>query len=192
MNTPDENLPAALTHYHQAVTALLDPTPDHPDGRYQAPSNAIPGRQGAGGHHARSIPPIWIDATQILAQIDTQARKWWFGHHHTKPARKPPTDTPGQLESLPKLQWRPQDAPQNQRLRQHHHPMDHQTSTPSPSPPPSTTGHSHHPAQPAAPQPPTAKTPPANTSANQPSTSPPTAAPAPTATPPGHPHCSPT
>lgn len=111
MTSPNENLPAALTHYHRALTALLDPTPDHPDGRYQALINAVPGQQGVGGHHARSMPPLWIDAAQILAQIDTQARKWWYGHHHTKPARKPPTDTPGQLESLPTLKWRPQDTP---------------------------------------------------------------------------------
>lgn len=79
----DDNLPEARRHLEDAVSALIDPKPEHTDAGitwldslYDQLYDAIPGEQGAGNHAARSMPPLWADAVDMLGVIDSEVRKW--------------------------------------------------------------------------------------------------------------------
>jgi hypothetical protein len=114
----DGHLPAAFTRLERAVDALIEPTlrmvndqPAEIDSLYLQLYDAVPGEQGNGHAPARSMPPLWIDASELLAQIDTAARRWKPAY--TRPAVSvahmlPPTVC--RLRELLQQSWRPQDT----------------------------------------------------------------------------------
>lgn len=115
---PDGSLPESFRRLDKAVGALIDARDEYINGRTAAiPSlyiqlyDAVPGEQGNGHAPARSMPPLWIDASHLLGQIDAAIRKWQPAY--TKPAQRiahllPPTMS--RLRELLQRSWRPQDT----------------------------------------------------------------------------------
>jgi hypothetical protein len=138
---PDGNLPAALEQLALSIGTLTNPggelagRPDCPSchnetcepdciqhtciGHYtEVPAlyerlyDSIPGSQGSGGHAARSMPPLWIDAARLLAWIDTTIRRWQPDYDrctHCKHCTQT-LATIRRLETLQTRKWRPQDT----------------------------------------------------------------------------------
>lgn len=102
----DGNIQAARTRLGRAVQRLTAPRPAvyHDTTRY-APSlysclkDDLAGTQGDTRTPAKSLPPIWIDASQLRMDIDAQTVKWL----------PVPGGTPDRLQRLSFKSWRPQD-----------------------------------------------------------------------------------
>lgn len=103
---PDGNITAAKTRLVQAVARLCDPRttliaghPHTADSLYDTLRSDIAGRQGETKTPAKSLPPIWIDASMLITTIDRQSRSW-----------QPRGDgTCHRLRLLSWRPWRPQD-----------------------------------------------------------------------------------
>ena len=101
------NLPLARSRLGRAVQRLTGPQMlVHYDKTLYAPSlyhqlaSDLAGTQGDTRTPAKSLPPLWIDACQLLDDIDTQTLKW----------APVPGDTPTRLARLSFHPWRPQDT----------------------------------------------------------------------------------
>lgn len=114
---PDGNLPAAKRQLADAIHALTGRTTTMIDGRqywgdslYVQLRDAVPGAQGTAlGAVARSMPPMWVDASDLLNQIDVAVEAWQpsAGYEiHELP------DTVRRLHLLEDRPWRPQDTRQ--------------------------------------------------------------------------------
>lgn len=106
----DGNIQAAKKQLHDAVDKLCAPRPSiiqhrmrYAPSLYTALRQDLAGTQGDHKSHAKSQPPIWIDACQLLDEIDTQARKWLPDHSIRM-------DTPARLLIIAAKPWRPQDT----------------------------------------------------------------------------------
>jgi hypothetical protein len=107
--TPNTNIIAAKTQLHTAVTRLTakQPTPHNNTTIYQPSlyhclTTELPGTlNGNNKTPPKSMPPLWIDATDLLTIIDTTTYKW-------SPQRG---TTPQRLHHLTETGWRPQDTP---------------------------------------------------------------------------------
>lgn len=104
----DENLPEARNRLDRAVYDLTHPRTDGQG--HWAPSlymqlrDSLAGEKGAGYNGApQSQPPVWVDASMLLHEIDTAAEVW-----HPQLCGVPPTV--GRLKALRDKAWRPQDA----------------------------------------------------------------------------------
>lgn len=102
----DGNIQAARTKLGRAVQRLTAPRPAvYHDRTLYAPSlyacllDDVAGTQGDTRTPAKSLPPIWIDATQLRFDIDTQSLKWL-------PVQG---TTPERLQLLSAKSFRPQD-----------------------------------------------------------------------------------
>lgn len=123
-NTHEHQLPQAQRQLTDAITKLIDPKPQLTNGQlrytqslYTQLTDAIPGQYLGRTGLQRSQPPLWIDAADLLTEINTTTRAWhpdtiaWFTGfvfviipiHHT---------TPGRLRLLAQCRWRPQDTAQ--------------------------------------------------------------------------------
>lgn len=121
--TPDGNLPAALTKLEDAVAALMAPQIQAVNGRisytqsrYQQLQEALVGitRERSGG--VGSLP-IWPDAFDLLTEIEQTVYlwrplpatnyEWWFGTPHPADDR---CRLARQLDALTAAKWRPQDC----------------------------------------------------------------------------------
>lgn len=114
----DGHLPAARTRLQRAVYALIDSRAQLVNGKvahipslYLQLYDAVPGEQGNGHAPGRSMPPLWVDASMLLTQIDTAARRWKPAY--TQPVREvahllPPTIC--RLREILQQSWRPQDT----------------------------------------------------------------------------------
>lgn len=106
----DGNIQAARQHLGAAVDRLCQPTPRiinhrmrHQPSLYDQLRDDLAGTQAADHKtHAKSQPPIWIDACQLLAEIDTQTRQWVRRPKHV--------GTTMRLNHLANQTWRPQDT----------------------------------------------------------------------------------
>lgn len=106
----DGNIQAARKHFDHAVDRLCQPQPRIIQHRmryaaslYHQLQDDIAGTQGIDHKsHAKSQPPIWIDATMLLTEIDHQTRTWT--------PRTTALDTPTRLNHLTAQTWRPQDT----------------------------------------------------------------------------------
>lgn len=104
----DGNIHAARTKLGRAVQKLTAPRPAmYPSGTFYAPSlydalvSDLGGTQGMDHKsHAKSQPPIWLDASMLASEIDAQAIKWLPVPGHTK----------DRLQKLSFKSWRPQDT----------------------------------------------------------------------------------
>lgn len=114
---PDGDLTVALRALYDAIDALVEPRIEWADDRivsgpspYRQLQSVIAGMQGTGnGHASRSMPPIWVDAIDILNGIDRDA--WQAGLPELPQPQ--PEYTPGaphRIRELAKRAWRPQDT----------------------------------------------------------------------------------
>jgi hypothetical protein len=132
----DGHLPAAFTRMKRAIDALIEGAGQFTDtGKYaHIPSpydqlyDAIPGSQGSGHEGlARSLPPLWLDATRLIGIIDAEVRKWQRHIPPSVPAdfigplpfgwrRRQLNETPDTLPTVRRLivirerSYRPQDV----------------------------------------------------------------------------------
>ena len=103
----DGNIQAARSRLGRAVQRLTGPRMGiHYNATVYGPSlysqlaSDLAGTQGDTRTPAKSLPPLWIDACQLLDEIDTQTVKW----------APIPGDTPSRLARLSFNTWRPQDT----------------------------------------------------------------------------------
>lgn len=103
----DGNIQAARTRLGRAVQRLTGPrTAVYHDRTLFCPSlyaqlvSDVAGTQGDNRTPAKSLPPVWIDAVQLVHTIDGQVQDW---------VRRP-GDTPHRLQLLAFNTWRPQDT----------------------------------------------------------------------------------
>lgn len=82
-HTEDGYLPAALTALGDAIHSFTEPRCEVFDGnQYWTDSlldqlrDALPGDQGSGHGVPRSLPPLFVDAADLLNEIDTAVRCW--------------------------------------------------------------------------------------------------------------------
>jgi predicted RNA-binding Zn-ribbon protein involved in translation (DUF1610 family) len=105
----DGNIQAARKQLGAAVDRLCQPHPAiyqhrmrYSPSLYNQLRDDLAGTQGDHKTHAKSQPPIWIDACQLLAEIDKQTRRW--------SPRNRGGDTESRLNHLADQTWRPQDT----------------------------------------------------------------------------------
>lgn len=111
---PDGNLPAALARLADAIHALVEELHDYAlkataPSRYMQLRDSLPGQQNTGHGVARSLPPLWLDAQQLLDEIDTAASIW-------QPQLCGVPVTVGRLRHLEARSWRPQDTKQLEQM----------------------------------------------------------------------------
>jgi len=103
----------AVEQMHNAIHALFSfrlttipgdtPRITRLESRYTEIADSIAGQQGTqNGAVARSMPPLWVDATDWLHRLDTQTRDWI--------SATSATPTPERWLTQLDLQWRPQDT----------------------------------------------------------------------------------
>ena len=103
----DSNIQAARVKLARAVQKLCLPKP-FPHGRetlyapslYDTLKSDLAGTQGETKSPAKSLPPIWIDALQLMFDMDSQAHRWM----------PTPGTTPQRLTLVSQKGWRPQDT----------------------------------------------------------------------------------
>lgn len=106
----DGNIQAARNRLEIAVKRLCNPQSCvHYQHTLSAPSlydqlvGSLAGKQGDTRTPAQSLPPAWVDALQLRAEIDAQTRKWLARSN---------LSTTGRLIALMEQTWRPQDTQQ--------------------------------------------------------------------------------
>ena len=106
----DGNLPAALDRLEHAVHDLIEPQTMYVDGHaHYAPgpylqlASATAGEQQGGGRGWLSKPPLWIDAVQLLMEIDTAVEIM-------QPMFRGVPPTVGRLRCYITRKFRPQDC----------------------------------------------------------------------------------
>jgi hypothetical protein len=114
------HLPAARNRLENAISKVIDPKPQYADNRVhwldslysQVQAAVLAMRKGSSTHAFGSQPPGWIDAMDLLRDIDRQAAGWepsW----HLYPYRlsvDTPTATVLRLNTIERRRWRPQDV----------------------------------------------------------------------------------
>jgi hypothetical protein len=103
----DGSLPAARRRLADAIAALCDPVMQVVDGRqlftsswYMQLVDDLAGQQGQNHTPPRSLPLIWLDAWDLLQEIDTAVSAW----------QPDGTDTPTRLAAIQARPFRPQDS----------------------------------------------------------------------------------
>lgn len=116
----EADLPAARRDLRNAIAALIDHTTTHIEGRthfgdslYQQLSDNLTTPQAATTRrHAASQPPIWVDASDLLHEIDTAVSVWQPdpGIFDGDLSQEPTPETVRRLRILDGQKWRPQDV----------------------------------------------------------------------------------
>lgn len=103
----DGNIGAAKKKLEEAVRDLVEKrmavyhdATVYADSLYVSLISDLPGTQGDTRTPAKSIPPLWIEAVQLLQNIDSQTVRWM----------PVPGSTPDRLRMLAKKPFRPQDT----------------------------------------------------------------------------------
>lgn len=109
----DGNLPATLRQLEDAIETLTGPKRTLHNGKMKSgPSlymqlwDAVSGENnngGGSGGGSKSRPPFWLDAFDLINEIDTAAEAW-------QPAYDGVPPTVGRLRHLQARKWRPQDT----------------------------------------------------------------------------------
>lgn len=114
---PDGDLIGARRRLGDAVSRLIDPQPQlHQeqtvwlDSLYQQLWDALPGEQREGSRGAQSEAPLWIDAVDLKAEIDTAVSVWLSKPVIDLRDGDPPPLTVLRLQQLEDKGWRPQDV----------------------------------------------------------------------------------
>jgi hypothetical protein len=115
----DGSLPAARCHLEYAISALTEPKPIQTeqgiqwlDSLYDQLVEAIPGTKLERSGVPTSQPPVWIDAMELLHEIDTAITAWeprWPIEPHD-PIDDPTPPTILRLRAIQRRKWRPQDV----------------------------------------------------------------------------------
>ena len=113
----DGDLTEAFAHLYAAIDTLTEPRIEWADNRvvtvpglYEQLQTMIAGMQGTGnGSAARSMPPIWVDAVDILTDIETALDAWHLPEL-PRPQPRYVSGTTQRLRELGKRSWRPQDT----------------------------------------------------------------------------------
>lgn len=115
MTEPDTDLlPYTRTQLSNAISALIDEKPHtlHEEdgtrivwvesmlGQLEEAVTASQNTMHRGA--ARSKPPLWVDAVDLLHEINRTTRSWW---------PQPTLNTVGSLREIDAATWRPQDVP---------------------------------------------------------------------------------
>lgn len=114
----DGSLPEAKRRLEDAVAGLCDPVSQVVDGQllwcdswYCQLREALPGEQGSGySGIARSLPPCWIDAMELAAEIDTAVAIWEARPQIDVSDDDLPPMTVLRLQAIERRGWRPQDT----------------------------------------------------------------------------------
>jgi hypothetical protein len=116
----DGNLPDALRHLDDAVSALCDPKPQtlHDgtltwlDSAYVQLRDAVPGSKRDRTGVSASQPPVWVDALQLLQEIDTAVAVWErpFPQLPGDLTQEPEPVTVLRVRAIQRRSWRPQDC----------------------------------------------------------------------------------
>lgn len=121
----DGNLPAARKYLADAIHGLAGRTTTTIDGRvhwgdslYQQLRDNLGGMSGGGGEGAHSQPPIWLDATTLLDEIDSAIRREQPdpGIFDGDLSREPIPETVRRLHLIEDRSWRPQDTHKVQQI----------------------------------------------------------------------------
>lgn len=104
----DGALQPAVRRFEDAVSALIDPRCEIVDGRrcwldslYSELADSLAGQQGYAGERVpRSLPILWLEAHDVLAEIDRTVAQW----------RGDGKSTPARLAALSEAKYRPQDT----------------------------------------------------------------------------------
>lgn len=110
----DGQLQPARAELSNAISQLIDPQSHSTPGQtiyipslYQQLTEAVPGSfLGRTTGTPRSQPPLWLDAADLLNQIDTTVRKWQPAGDAA--SKLPPTIR--RLQLINQRTWRPQDT----------------------------------------------------------------------------------
>jgi hypothetical protein len=112
-STDDHQLPHVRRKLGHAIHALINPVPEitngkirHTESLYHQLAQAIPGSKQHRSGVAQSQPPMWLDAMDLLTEIDTHVRRW---QPDTDTYQGPPTVA--RLTLIDQRTWRPQDTP---------------------------------------------------------------------------------
>lgn len=114
---PEGDLTAALRGLYDAIDALVEPRIEWTGDRiisgpspYKQLQSVVAGMQGTGnGHASRSMPPVWVDAVDILNAIDVALDAWRLPEL-PQPQPEYVPGAPHRLRELAKRPWRPQDT----------------------------------------------------------------------------------
>lgn len=114
----DGNLPAALRYLWHAIDVLTEPRTQLVNGeKVHAPSlldqliDDSGGQQGSQyGGVARSLPPAWVDATDLINEIAVAVDAWQCGLPDLPRPRHLVHATTARVQQLAKRAWRPQDV----------------------------------------------------------------------------------
>jgi predicted RNA-binding Zn-ribbon protein involved in translation (DUF1610 family) len=103
----DGNIQAARTKLTEAVDRLTKPRMAVYHDKtcwalslYRQLQADLAGTQGDSRTPAKSLPPLWIDAVQLLGDMDSETRAWY-------PKER---GVPARLGALSATSWRPQDT----------------------------------------------------------------------------------
>ena len=99
-------------------TALVNGSPATAPCLIDQLGNSIEGHRGTGNRGvARSLPPVWTDAVDLINDIEAAAKSWprVLPAPNIAPA-KPPTTTVQRIRALPDRRWRPQDCGRLQKI----------------------------------------------------------------------------
>lgn len=124
----EHQLPAARTKLHDAISDLIDPRPQTTDtgeirwldSLYDQLTDAVPGQFLGRSGLQKSQPPMWIDASDLLTEIDAAIRQWQPDTHTFLPICPgiiltiplPPNQPAAihRLNLINQKRWRPQDT----------------------------------------------------------------------------------
>jgi hypothetical protein len=114
----DGNLPLALRELWHAIDSLTETRTTFVNGAaVHAPSlldqliDDMGGQQGnAYGGVARSLPPAWVDATDLIAEIQIAVDAWQCGLPPLPRPKHLVHATTARVQQLAKRPWRPQDV----------------------------------------------------------------------------------
>lgn len=93
-------LEKAVDRFTQPKVAIMQNHLRHAPSLYDQLRGDLPGTQGDTHTPAKSIPPLWIDAVDLLGTIDRTVQSW----------NPKPSTTPQRLNGLVAQKWRPQDT----------------------------------------------------------------------------------
>jgi hypothetical protein len=119
---PGESLRDALRELGRAIVTLTGERVEYVNGKVITAAaivaeleDSVAGTQGTGrGGVARSIPNVWVDAVDLLNEMDTALRAWRLAALHIQ-LERPPETTVARIHALGDRQWTPDDV---DRLRQ--------------------------------------------------------------------------
>lgn len=119
--TEDGNLPDARRKLDDAISSLIDPKPRYTESEagtvwldplYAQLQDAVPGEKQHRSGVPRSQAPLWVDAVDLLREIDTAVAAWEppWPEIPGDLTTDPPPPTVLRLQTIQARTWRPQDT----------------------------------------------------------------------------------